>query len=173
VDQVSGRRHGLAALVLASAASLATSWVDRQSGRAPCPGAAAWDPNRPLFLSFEGEVPAETASFREALHLYDADGVEVPLLVAHDYDRAYLCVAGGLAPDAAYTWDVGPFDAGANELPVPGDFDLAGRWSFRTAAASAYAPAADEADCGALGGESGWADDCDDPDPDADTGDTG
>ncbi|MFZ5480974.1 MAG: hypothetical protein ACOZNI_29705 [Myxococcota bacterium] len=141
--------RGLSAILLASLTSVATDWAWTPDTRAPCEDAPAWDPHAPLLLRMM-DPPVETATFRAGIHVHDADGDEVPVLIAGDGDAVWICPIGGLAPDADYTWTVAWEGTPANELPPPA-FELEGTWSFHTAATSVLQPAADEGGCAALG----------------------
>ncbi len=117
---------------------LATSYApDRRS---PCDGDDAWDPARPLALSWSSQtLPDNLPLLETGLRLRDAAGADVPFTL-HRVGSAglLLCPTGGLAPGATYVWDVGGWeDPGLHVRGVPA-FGATGRRTFTTAPTAAW-----------------------------------
>lgn len=129
------------ALVAGSAAALATS-SPTGALRAPCETSTRdWDPNAPLVMAFAAELVPLDANFLEAVSLETEDGEPISFFAASPAaGLVYLCVEGGLPPDADLVWGVRRFEnSSPDHLPVP-YWPYPGIVRFHTAPSSAHAP---------------------------------
>ncbi len=122
-----------------------------QSWRVPCDGRSDWDPAAPLLMNWTGytAVDPHLNGFVEHLHLADATGAEVNLLLsARAGGLVIACPAGGLSPDTTYTWTIDRFEESWNHLD-PRDGGPYGTTSFTTGPTSEAAPTTSQAGCDA------------------------
>lgn len=114
----SPRRRRLA-LPVAAVACLATDMGPCASGRIPGDG-ATHDANTPLVigLGWFGSAPHDTEDVAGSVRLTDADGSDVPFVMASNGNMLWICPIGGLESGSSYTWTIDPIDpASANHLP--------------------------------------------------------
>ncbi len=137
--------------------------------RRPCRGATAWDPSAPLAIRWDsaGRIGMNEHVARR-IRVFDATGAQVEGAPFSFEGGLGWCLAGGLAPDTAYTWDVTP-----GTLKFVQEWDEAttahvGLWSFTTAPAATWPPPASVEECVTLADDPIYDTDCGD-----DTADTG
>lgn len=124
------------ALPIAAFACVATSTFSCPDRRYPMDGAEI-DPNEPLVMSFGFDSPpADHPALARNVRLIDENGAEVDLIFA---DGIHVCPAGGLQPNATYTWVIDPLQTpGANSTDIW--FNDMGTTTFTTRATSEREP---------------------------------
>ncbi|TNE85668.1 MAG: hypothetical protein EP330_24770 [Deltaproteobacteria bacterium] len=131
------------ALPFAALACVATSWDWCPDTRYPLDGETL-DPNEPLMLRWGRDTPpGDHPALPPSVHLFDADGVEVPLLFA---DGVKVCPVGGLEPSATYTFVISEIEPpGSNTTWI--SFGDVGISHFTTLPTSTLEPIRNARDC--------------------------
>jgi hypothetical protein len=139
------------ALVLATAACLATTSGEDFDWRWPCDGTTDWDPAVPLTMHWAHEywLDPTAPGLAESTWLEDERGWRVPSWLSWRHDVLLLCPVGGLEPERVYVWRVRDVGSSENHLTAP-RWAHPGALSFRTGPAQATVPPMTQADCDAL-----------------------